>query len=108
MPRIALDQGYDAILESLESNELVVVSGISKNNKREVFASTEELSYELSRQSQKDIFVVETKGFTATLYSPFVVPEIKLFNSYRPGQWTRRVKGERDNAGQIIRDKKRE
>lgn len=89
------------ICKSLEKNELVEVRGISKDDKRDVFRTSEELAYYLSNCVEKDIERVDTKGHASVFYCPGKT--IKLRTSYRPNQWNKRAKPLRDNSGQIIK-----
>ena len=95
-----------AICGLLAKNELVEVRGISRDRKREVFATTEELGMALSEQG-KFVSLVETKGFAATFYCPgedeVVGKKIVRRTSYKENQWTKKPKPKRDNRGQIIK-----
>ena len=96
-----------AICGLLAENELVEVRGISRDRKREVFATTEELGMALSEQG-KFVSLVETKGFAATFYCPgeddvVVGKKIVRRTSYKENQWAKKPKPKRDNRGQIIK-----
>mmetsp|Transcript_10578 Transcript_10578/g.15570 ORF Transcript_10578/g.15570 Transcript_10578/m.15570 type:complete len:197 (+) Transcript_10578:166-756(+) len=89
------------IAKLLEKNEVVEVRGISKDDKRDVFGTSEELAYYLSNCLEKNIERVETKGHTSVFYCPGKT--IKLRTNYRSNQWSKRPKPLRDNSGQIIK-----
>ena len=96
-----------AICGLLAKNELVEVRGMSRDRKREVFATTEELGMALSEQG-KFVSLIETKGFAATFFCPgeddeVVGKKIVRRTSYKENQWTKKPKPKRDNRGQIIK-----
>ena len=96
-----------AICGLLAKNELVEVRGISRDRKREVFATTEELGMALSEQG-KFVSLIETKGFAATFFCPgeddeVVGKKIVRRTSYKENQWTKKPKPKCDNRGQIIK-----
>mmetsp|Transcript_10429 Transcript_10429/g.21437 ORF Transcript_10429/g.21437 Transcript_10429/m.21437 type:complete len:200 (-) Transcript_10429:2127-2726(-) len=117
MPRIQFseddqDECLSKIGAALCTSELVMVSGLSKGNKKGVKEEAEFVEYEVMRLIEKEVFVLTIKGSSATFYSPFSEEEkkesetnsIQLFNSYRPNQWSKRIKAPRDSRGQIIKD----
>jgi hypothetical protein len=90
--------------------ELVEVHGLCgcvDSEKPNVYSTAALLAYTLEREIGKDVIVVSTKGFKATLYSPMDggddnPKKIKLHSSVgQSNAWTKRVKAERDNRGQI-------
>lgn len=105
------EQSMNEISALFEKSELVEVRGVSKGEKKGVFdvayAMAEILEDEIIG---KPVVVVEIKGFAVRLYCPWLDDEgdsskrIKLFTSYRPGQWTRKPKPLRNAYGQIITD----
>ena len=62
-------QSLDELLEKLKINELVQVKGISREDKRDVFSTAEDLAMTLSEEG-KFITLVETKGFSSVMYRP--------------------------------------
>jgi hypothetical protein len=100
------EETLTAVCNLLAKNELVEVRGISRDKKREVFATTEELGLALSEQG-KFVTVVEQKGFASTFYCPgdddVVGKKIIRRTSFKEGQWTKKPKPKRDNRGQIIK-----
>ena len=100
------EETLTAVCNLLAKNELVEVRGISRDKKREVFATTEELGLALSEQGNF-VTVVEQKGFASTFYCPgddeVVGKKIIRRTSFKEGQWTKKPKPKRDNKGQIIK-----
>lgn len=101
------EDSLTAICGLLARNELVEVRGISRDRKREVFATTEELGMALSLKG-RFVSLVETKGYAATFYCPgdddeVVGKKIVRRTSFKEGQWTKKPKPKRDNRGQIIK-----
>ena len=100
------EETLTAVCNLLAKNELVEVRGISRDKKREAFATTEELGMALSEQG-KFVTVVEQKGFASTFYCPgddeVVGKKIIRRTSFKEGQWTKKPKPKRDNRGQIIK-----
>ena len=98
------DGTLDAISELLAMNELVVVRGISRDKKRNVFATTEKLGMVLSGKG-KFVTTIEIKGFSSTFYRPGdddIENKIIRRTNYKEGQWKKKPKPKRDNRGQII------
>jgi hypothetical protein len=98
------------IRQLLDSEEIVEVRGISKDSKRQVYATFERLVAELGMEMNKDVTIISTKGFSAVIYSEMdndhanVEKKIMLRTSVgQKNTWTRRVKAPRDNRGQIIK-----
>mmetsp|Transcript_28875 Transcript_28875/g.79259 ORF Transcript_28875/g.79259 Transcript_28875/m.79259 type:complete len:290 (+) Transcript_28875:116-985(+) len=124
LPRVAFPEESDSpltpITDEFRHDELVLVTGLSKSNKKEVKAVAEELEYELMLEMQKEVFCVTIKGSTATFYAPFDdendddptneshnnkrAKKIVLRNSYQPNQWSKRIKASRDHRGQIVKE----
>ena len=100
------EETLTAVCNLLAKNELVEVRGISRDKKREVFATTEELGLALSEQGNF-VTVVEQKGFASTFYCPgndeVGGKKIIRRTSFKDGQWTKKPKPKRDNKGQIIK-----
>jgi hypothetical protein len=97
-----------------QSNELVEVRGLSKENKKLVNLVVDVLSMELERHQQsatasegpveaiaRMVVPIQTKGFATVFYCP-LTDGIKLRSNYRPNAWTRKLKAIRDTRGQII------
>ena len=98
------DDTLDAISDLLAKNELVEVRGISRDNKRNVFSTTEQLGMNLSELG-KYVTTIEIKGFAATYYRPGdddVEKKIIRRTNYKEGQWKKKRKPKRDSRGQII------
>jgi RNA-binding protein YhbY len=94
-----------SIGSALDQNEMCQVRGISKHNKKKVFAATEQLIDELSEALQKDVYAIETKGHAVTLYQQQrEQPTIQLRTTLKSNDWTKQEKQPRDNRGQIIRE----
>ena len=87
------EETLTAVCNLLAKNELVEVRGISRDKKREVFATTEELGLALSEQGNF-VTVVEQKGFASTFYCPgddeVVGKKIIRRTSFKEGQWTKK------------------
>jgi hypothetical protein len=116
----------DTLLRLLrqEQQELVLVTGIAKNDVRQVKSTVEQLVMELSEELEQFVWEVEIQGHSAILYSPCACSTtetsstrnvsplqqqqqqqqqpLKLWTNYKPNQWFKREKAPRDNAGQII------
>lgn len=104
------EQSMNEISALFEKSELVEVRGVSKGEKKGVFDAAYAMAEVLEDEFGKPVVVVEIKGFAVRLYCPCLDDEgdaskrIKLFTSYRPGQWTRKPKPLRNAYGQIITD----
>jgi hypothetical protein len=104
------EQSMNEISALFEKSELVEVRGVSKGEKKGVFDAAYAMAEVLEDEIGKPVVVVEIKGFAVRLYCPWLDDEgdsskrIKLFTSYRPGQWTRKPKPLRNAFGQIITD----
>lgn len=102
------EETLQEISNLFETNEIIEVRGISKDKKKLVFDMSYALAETIEDLMEKPVVVVEVKGFSAKLYSPFDDDEqgkrIHLRSSYKPGQWKRKPKAIRDNRGQIILD----
>lgn len=94
----------------LVKNELVLVRGISRGDKKFVYGTAERLCAELETiQSEFSVTLLASKGHTATLYCPSLPLDDPLHVPLRTsvGQkntWRARQKALRDNRGQIISD----
>lgn len=96
-----------SISELLHHHELVEVRAISKGQKRMVYDASEQLAFEVAMELGREVFVIDIKGFSATLYCPGgddMVGRIRLRTSYQPGAWTKRPKPKRDNRGKVIKE----
>ena len=104
------EQSMNEISALFEKSELVEVRGVSKGEKKGVFDAAYAMAEILEDEIGKPVVIVEIKGFAVRLYCPWLDDEgdssnrIKLFTSYRPGQWTRKPKPLRNAYGQIITD----
>ena len=104
------EQSMNEISALFEKSELVEVRGVSKGENKGVFDAAYAMAEVLEDEIGKPFVVVEIKGFAVRLYCPWLDDEgdsskrIKLFTSYRPGQWTRKPKPLRNAYGQIITD----
>ena len=104
------EQSMNEISALFEKSELVEVRGVSKGQKKGVFDAAYAMAEVLEDGIGKPVVIVEIKGFAVRLYCPWLDDEgdsskrIKLFTSYRPGQWTRKPKPLRNAYGQIITD----
>lgn len=98
----------DTISKLFETSELIEVRGVSRDKKKKVFDTANELAATLEDVLEKPVVVVEIKGFAAKLYCPWDSDEkggqIQLRTNYKPGQWSRKPKAIRDNRGQIVMD----
>lgn len=103
-------QSVDGISNLFEKSELIEVRGVSKDEKKGVYDTAYSMAEMLEEEIGKPVVVVEIKGFAAKLYCPWLDGEgdaskrIKLFTSYKPGQWTRKPKPIRNEFGQVVRD----
>jgi hypothetical protein len=94
----------------LSKNELVLVRGISKGNKKYVYQTAERICAELETlQSELPVALLSTKGHTAVVFCPSLPIDDPLHVQLRTsvGQkntWRARVKPPRDERGQIIKD----
>ena len=99
---------FSTVCALLEENELVQIRGVSKNQKRKVYETADQLAEDLSLKMKRSVFVVEIKGFAVTLYCGSLDENKKgrilLRSSYQEGAWELRMKAPRDHRGQIIRD----
>lgn len=96
-----------AVCEDLENSELCEVRGVSKNDKRLVYDTANQLAYDMSVELQREVTVVSVKGHTLTLFcasSDKSKRKIVLRTSYQEGAWDKRDKAPRDHRGQIIKD----
>ena len=104
-------QSIDEISSLFEKCELIEVRGVSKDQKKGLYDTAHAMAECLEEEIGKPVVIVDIKGFAVKMYCPWVDGEdfdtskrIKLFTSYRPGQWTRKPKPIRDARGQIITD----
>jgi hypothetical protein len=94
----------------LSKNELVLVRGISKGDKKYVYGTAERICAELQTlQSELPITLLATKGHTATIFCPSLPLDNPLHVPLRTSvgqknRWLARVKPPRDNRGQIIKE----
>ena len=94
----------------LSKNELVLVRGISKSDKKEVWGTAERICAELETiQSELPVSLISTKGHTAVIFCPSLPLEDPLHVPLRTsvGQkntWRARVKPPRDERGQVIKE----
>lgn len=114
LPRVPFtgeDENISKIADTFALHELVLVSGLSPSDKRGVKEISDQLEYELMRILEKEVFAIEMHGHTVTFFSPFPesdqehrIQKLNLRSSYRPNQWSKRVKPPRDHRGQIIKE----
>lgn len=104
-------QSIDEISALFEKSELIEVRGVSKGQKKGLFDIANAMAEHLEEEIGKPVVIVDIKGFAVKLYCPWLDGEnvdiskrIKLFTSYRPGQWTRKPKPIRNERGQIVLD----
>ncbi|KAL7438713.1 hypothetical protein ACHAXM_006420 [Skeletonema potamos] len=103
-------QSVDKISNLFQKTELIEVRGVSKDQKKGVFDTSYAMAEILEEEIGKPVAVVEIKGFAVKLYCPWLDGEgdtskrIKLFTSYKPGQWTRKPKPIRNEFGQVVTD----
>jgi hypothetical protein len=101
------EETLSGIINLFDEAEIIEVKNISKNAKRYVYATTNDLAALLEEEMGQPVVIVSIKGFTARLYSPWVEEDrrgrIVLRTSYRPNQWKKRPRPVRDNRGQVIR-----
>jgi len=104
-------QSMDEISALFEKSELIEVRGVSKGQKKGLFDTANAMAESLEEEIGKPVVVVDIKGFAVKMYCPWLDGEdfdtskrIKLFTSYKPGQWTRKPKGIRNEYGQIVLD----
>jgi len=98
---------FAAICNDLSEQELVQIRGVSSNDKRKVFDTSQQLVEDVSAEMQRPVFVVDIKGHAVTLYccSPDESKRtIILRSSYEPGRWELKMKAPRDHRGQIVKD----
>lgn len=94
----------------LSENELILVRGISKDEKKWVYSTAERLCAELETiQADLPVTLLSTKGHTATIFCPTLPNDHPLHIPLRTsvGQkntWRARTKPPRDYRGQIIKD----
>jgi len=98
------------IWAKLSKNELLLVRGISKADKKYVYGTAETICAELETlQSDLPVALISTKGHTAVIFCPSLPLDDPLHVQLRTsvGQkntWRARPKPPRDNRGQIIRN----
>lgn len=104
-------QSIDEISALFEKSELIEVRGVSKGQKKGLFDTATAMAEHLEEEIGKPVVVVDIKGFAVKMYCPWLDGEnfdtskrIKLFTSYKPGQWTRKPKPIRNEYGQIVLD----
>ena len=104
-------QSMDEISALFEKSELIEVRGVSKGQKKGLFDTANAMAESLEEEIGKPVVVVDIKGFAVKMYCPWLDGEdvdtskrIKLFTSYKPGQWTRKPKPIRNEFGQIVLD----
>lgn len=104
-------QSMDEISALFEKSELIEVRGVSKGQKKGLFDTANAMAESLEEEIGKPVVIVDIKGFAVKMYCPWVDGEdfdtskrIKLFTSYKPGQWTRKPKPIRNEFGQIVLD----
>ncbi len=104
-------KSIDEISALFEKSELIEVRGVSKGQKKGLFDIANAMAEHLEEEIGKPVVIVDIKGFAVKLYCPWLDGEnvdiskrIKLFTSYRPGQWTRKPKPIRNERGQIVLD----
>ena len=124
-------QTLQKIVKRLKNQELCEIRGISRDDKKDVFAIANRIAMDLEYEIQNDVTVISSKGHSAILYTPMNddgddgndnsndddeddsdnddnVPKLKkILLRTSVGQkntWVRRVKAPRDNRGQIIKD----
>jgi hypothetical protein len=98
-----------SIISAFDTDELVQVRGISKDDKMAVLTASRQLAFEMSVLRGSDVSWVETKGHASIYYSPgssisSTTSPIVLRSSYKEGAWTKRPKAPRDSRGQIIKE----
>ena len=108
------DGTLDQVWNMLQSDELVQIRGISKDDKKLTFTVATRLCLELEmRQIEDDVVLpvalLSTKGHSAIIYSPTLdLDDPKKFQLRTSvgakNTWTERVKAPRDNRGQIIKE----
>jgi hypothetical protein len=97
-----------SIVAELNKNEMVTVRSISKQEIKDVWGVVErlamEVGMEMGNRSRDSVFVLDTTGHAATLYSPSDDAEkaIKLRTTMKANNWDKRVKAQRDSRGQIV------
>lgn len=104
-------QSIDEISALFEKSELIEVRGVSKGQKKGLFDIANAMAEHLEEEIGKPVVIVDIKGFAVKMYCPWLDGEnvdtskrIKLFTSYRPGQWSRKPKPIRNERGQIVLD----
>lgn len=104
-------QSMDEISTLFEKSELIEVRGVSKGQKKGLYDTANAMAESLEEEIGKPVVIVDIKGFAVKMYCPWVDGEdfdtskrIKLFTSYKPGQWTRKPKPVRNEYGQIVLD----
>jgi hypothetical protein len=98
-----------ALMQLLNENELVEVRGVSKGKIKQVFATLSRLCMELEIETQKNVSLVQPKGFSGVLYSPTDEEShpsrIQLRTSVgQKNVWTKRSKAARDERGHIVKE----
>lgn len=110
LPQVWIEDGSQervkGIAETFTSqNELVEVRGISRDNKKAVFAESERLALELGFVTKKSVDLVESKGHASVFYCPVEGNgSIVLRTSFKEDAWEKRPKAPRDNRGQIVQE----
>jgi hypothetical protein len=99
-----------SLWSDLSQNELVLVRGLSKSDKKFVWGTAERICAELETvQSDLPVSLISTKGHTAVIFCPSLPLEDPLHVPLRTsvGQkntWRARVKPPRDERGQVIKE----
>lgn len=95
---------------TLSENEMILVRGISKDDKKWVYKTAERICASLETiQSEFPVTLLSTRGHTAILYCPSLPLDHPLHIPLRTSvgqknKWRARAKPARDNRGQVIRD----
>ncbi len=104
------DKTLQALWSVVSDNELVVVRGISSQEKKWVYGIAERLCADLETiQSDLPVTLLSTKGHAAVIFCPSLPFEHPLHVPLRTSvgqknKWRPRTKRPRDNRGQIIKD----
>lgn len=106
MPQIWVSDDYSNLNDIAQAfsktHELIQVRGIAKDDATVVYATSEQIAYEMTALLQKPVEVVQVKGHSCILFCP--MEGIVLRSSYKEGQWEKRIKAPRNIYGQIIRE----
>ena len=95
---------------TLSDNEMILVRGISKDDKKLVYRTAQRICASLETiQSDLAVTLLSTKGHTAILYCPSLPLDHPLHIPLRTSvgqknKWRARTKPARDNRGQVIRE----